>query len=326
MSAFTPTIQKIGSLLGINSKGQATKANSLPVAIASDQDLAVKPSALSQTGTITANGGSVVLTGVDGYPLLVVAINGTYAGVNLTIEGLFDGTNWVTLQGTQIDSTGSISATGALTNITRAYVFLIRGATQVRARATAWTSGTQNVVLRAVAGASEPLANIINNVTVQGNVTHGAATASNILTTGVEGRSTNRTKVSDSQMERAVADLGGRLVTTLVQARELVTQTLVTVSATTETNIVAAGGSNVFNDLLHLTLSNTGTTGCRVDIRDSSGGTVRHSVFLNGMSTLDFSFPIPLTQTTANNIWTAQISAVPTSGDVRVFMQTAKFL
>lgn len=54
MGVFDTTKKTIGNLVGITSKGQATKANSLPVVVASDQD--VLATAANQTAAATLTG------------------------------------------------------------------------------------------------------------------------------------------------------------------------------------------------------------------------------------------------------------------------------
>ena len=55
--------------------------------------------------------------------------------------------------------------------------------------------------------------------------------------------------------------------------------------------------------------SNESATETRVDIRDSTAGTIRYSIDLaaDGGGAI-VALPVPLTQATANNNWTAQLS------------------
>ena len=59
MSAFDSVVKKISSIVGITSKGQATKANSFPVVISSDDDSLARLGAVTETapGTDTASSG-----------------------------------------------------------------------------------------------------------------------------------------------------------------------------------------------------------------------------------------------------------------------------
>ncbi len=70
-------------------------------------------------------------------------------------------------------------------------------------------------------------------------------------------------------------------------------------------------------------MSNTSSTGVRVDIRDATTGTVRHSQFLaasGGGAVIPFA--VPFKQTAVNNNWTAQLSSAVT--DVRITAQAVE--
>lgn len=108
-------------------------------------------------------------------------------------------------------------------------------------------------------------------------------------------------------------DLGRSIIMPFVP-RDLITHNRIVLTTTTETTLIAAGGAGVFRDLVFISLSNSSGTGVRVDIRDSTGGTVRWSLFLDddGGGAI-VKFPVPLTQATANNNWTAQLSGAVSS-------------
>lgn len=160
---------------------------------------------------------------------------------------------------------------------------------------------------------------------VQGAAAHDAAAAGNPLLAGGEARTTNPTSVGDGDAVRLRTDKSGRLVTCHSQARDLLAQNTITLSSTTETTLLAAGGAGVFHDIVGLVLTNTSGTAVRVDFRDATGGTVRFSLFLaanggGGLPPMVVAWP----QTTANNNWTAQLSAAVT--DVRIAILAAKNL
>lgn len=145
---------------------------------------------------------------------------------------------------------------------------------------------------------------------VGGVAAHDAAVSGNPVLNAAEARTTNPTAVANGDVVRIMADDRGSLVVTNEAPRDLVTgNTRLALTSTTETTLVAAVASQ-FNDLTFLVLSNESATECRVDIRDATAGTVRISVDLaadGGGAVLPF--PVPYPQTTANNNWTAQLSA-----------------
>jgi hypothetical protein len=126
------------------------------------------------------------------------------------------------------------------------------------------------------------------------------------------------TAVTDGQAVDPMCSKGGKLVTDPYGPREMRTVSgLITLSAsTTETTLVAAGGSGVFLDLSSIKLCNTSASDARVDIRDATAGTVVDSWFVQAGRCVGQSYPFPIPQTTANNAWTVQSSASVT--DLRI--------
>ncbi|MGQ0836337.1 MAG: hypothetical protein ACT4O5_15735 [Gammaproteobacteria bacterium] len=149
-----------------------------------------------------------------------------------------------------------------------------------------------------------------NTNEVVGDAAHDAPVAGNPVLCGAEARTLLPTAVANGDAVRNMADKNGRLVVTNEAPRDLVTQNRLALTATTETTLIAAGGVGVLRDLTHLVMSNESATECRVDIRDATAGSVVLSVDLaaDGGGAV-VPFPKPMKQTTANNNWTAQLSA-----------------
>lgn len=110
----------------------------------------------ASTGTITANGQTVQIdTRRLGNACLMVS--GTFSAVNVAFEASLDGTNWFSVQGAR--TTGGVPETssGSL-SATPAYAWLFGAASYafLRARATAYTSGTMNVTWKGGPLATEP--------------------------------------------------------------------------------------------------------------------------------------------------------------------------
>jgi hypothetical protein len=160
------------------------------------------------------------------------------------------------------------------------------------------------------------------NAQVVGNVANGAVDAGNPIKIGGQARTTNPTGVTDADRVDAIFDKVGRPIVTLGHCRELITRNHITLTTTTETTLLAAGGAGVFHDLVALTLANTSATATTVSIRDATAGTVRISIRLaagaNEIIPLSFVFP----QTTADNNWTAQLVTAVT--DVRIAILAIK--
>lgn len=158
---------------------------------------------------------------------------------------------------------------------------------------------------------------------VAGTVAHDSADSGNPVKVGGVARNANPTAVANGDRVDATFDLAGRQVVTYAD-RALVTRSAATtISTTTETTLIAAGGAGVFHDLTMLVITNTSSTAVRVDIRDAAVGTVQFSIAIaaNGGAVLPFG-AVPLNQTTANTAWTAQLSAAVT--DIRILATAVK--
>lgn len=160
---------------------------------------------------------------------------------------------------------------------------------------------------------------------VTGQVAHDAVDAGNPLKVGGQARTTNPAAVADGDRVNAMFDKLGRQVVVNQQCRDLVTTNNITLTGTTETTLLAAGGAGVFHDVTMLVMSNSSGTAVRVDIRDTTGGTVLLSMFLaaNGGGAV-MPFQPPMNQAAANTNWTAQLSAAVT--DVRIKVVAVKNL
>lgn len=123
----------------------------------------------------------------------------------------------------------------------------------------------------------------------------------------------------------AMFDKFGRQVVLQQTVRDLIGTQATTISAsTTETNIVTAAAST-FNDLMMLIVSNTSSaTNTRIDIRDTTGGSVLFSLQSNGgQPPIGFSLGgVAIPQTTVNTSWTAQCTGSVT--DIRIYAVFAK--
>lgn len=105
------------------------------------------------TGTITATSQTVAAS-IDGLSDAVIYMYGTYAGTNLTFEQSFDSTNgtdgtWFSvLAANQASASTFSTTTGTMTsNSSSSYAVSAPGASFIRVRSTAYTSGTLNVAI-----------------------------------------------------------------------------------------------------------------------------------------------------------------------------------
>ena len=148
--------------------------------------------------------------------------------------------------------------------------------------------------------------NAIGTVTAVGGAASGSAPSGNPIRVASVGRSTHPSKTTDTNLVNVFLDVAGRSVVQVGSPRELCGQQVTTItSSTTETTIITAGGAGVFNDLTHLTISNSSATGTLVTIKDTTGGTTRAIYYVGPGATADMAFTPGFTQTSAAATWTA---------------------
>lgn len=150
-------------------------------------------------------------------------------------------------------------------------------------------------------------------VNVAGPNAHDSSTLMNPVVAGARGSNALTTAVAHNDTATLISDLRSRLLVYGNNPREIADKNIATVTNTTETTLIAAVAS-ILHDITLLVLSNDGATGVRVDIRDSTGGTVRLSPYVAAGATVVIPMGTqPMPQTTANNNWTIQASGSTTS-------------
>ncbi len=205
------------TLATINTKtpalGQTTASGSSPVVIASDQSvIPVNQAGVSASGPITALNGAVPLA-LNGATGFAVDLRGTFTAT-VTFQGTINGTDWFTVA--VLPAGGSVNVASVTTaTAAGAWVGHAPGFAQIRAIATAFTSGTINVTVRAMQAAGI-VATIPTGATTQ--AVSGTVTAN--IGTGSLAAGTN-----------AIGDVG-------IQYRGNAT------GAGSGTNFVAAGSTN----------------------------------------------------------------------------------
>ena len=151
-------------------------------------------------GTITTAASVVGPVSVTNRNVVTFSISGTYAGVVFSIEATDDGTNWFGLQSIN-NATGVAAATWTPgTNAVASYDAAVGGYSQVRVRATAWTSGTANVGVNAQVFAYDPVVGAIS----QGPSASGSATLGNPVLMGGSDATNTRSILLDTSGRQMV--------------------------------------------------------------------------------------------------------------------------
>lgn len=130
---------------------------------------------------------------------------------------------------------------------------------------------------------------------------------------GMRAATANPTAVTDGQMVASMGDKVGRTVTTPVQIRTLMTVGTLSVAATAETTLIAAGGAGVFHDISQLIITTAGAAAQTITIKDATAGTTRAVFNYPNAATapqpLVITFNPPIPQAAANANWTVTQSA-----------------
>ena len=280
----------------------------------------------SITGSPT--GAGVVGSADVGARSLILQLTGTWSAT-VTIEQSNDNTNWVSTM--LFDVAGSImgGSGGVFTGITLNGMFVanIHGR-YVRVNVTSYTSGTIgiNATLWGDSVTPSTIKIIPHSSTTTGLIkqedsAHGSGDVGVFMLAVRNDANAVRASADGDYHVFSVDKLGRQLVTSAPRGQRV--KNAITLTTTTETTLLSAGGASIFNDITKLLIANTSGTDVRVDFRDATGGSVIFSVFAPAGQTVGVSAgddPIP--QTTANNNWTAQLSAAVT--DVRIFVQAIK--
>lgn len=262
---------------------------------------------LEVTGTgAVLNATPIAATDVSRYRWVCIQITGTFSA-QITFEMSNDNTNWLVINVFNIvNSVGGPQ--GIIAGPAIVHIPII--AKYFRGRISQYTSGTVNATAEFSQSPAALPVIVASNVT--GPNADAATATGNPLQMGLVAKTTNRTNLADNQVGRAVGDSQGRAVVTLGQDRTLLKRKHTQIALSSAETTILTAVSGVFLDVVYLHLSNATATAVSVTIRDSTAGTTVAIIDLGVLgsdSIVEIPLPIPLTQTTANNNWTAQLSS-----------------
>jgi hypothetical protein len=152
---------------------------------------------------------------------------------------------------------------------------------------------------------------------VNGDTASGTTDANNPVKIGGVARTSNPTAVTNGQRVNGIFDkLGKQVVVGALRDVKGVQKTSIT--TTTETTVVTAGGVGVFNDVYAIVVTNKSATTVFVDFRDSTAGTVRMTLAAPASDTRGFTVAVDsaMVQAGANANWTATLSGAATSIEI----------
>ena len=134
------------------------------------------------------------------------------------------------------------------------------------------------------------------------------------VTTGGLAKTGNPAVVDDGDVVDTLHDKLGKLIA-IPAIRVLKAIQTTTITGTSETTIVTAGGAGIFKDLYRLVVTNTSATATSVTIKDATAGTTCYVLALPAASTVGFSADAgsAAIQSAAANNWTATVANAVTS-------------
>jgi hypothetical protein len=166
--------------------------------------------------------------------------------------------------------------------------------------------------------AQQGTATVAGTVTANlaGQTAHDTAITGNPARIGARALAAHYTAVAGGDAADMVTDLNGRLVVALGGIPQLQDRNRVALSSATETTLIAAVAS-VRHGITRLVLANhSATNAVRIDVRDTTAGTIRDSYQIPAGQTVVVSCPDGDWQAAVNTNWTVQ--ATGTTPDVSV--------
>lgn len=310
-----------------NADGQATMANSRPVVIASDQSavpvsgpltnaqlrasaVPVNQVGVSASGSLAALNAVVELT-LNGATGFAIDLRGTFVAT-VTFQGTIDGTNWFTIFVLPAASAVNIAAVSSATG-TGQWWGQAGGLLAVRATATAFTSGSATVVLRAMQAAgvvfNMPSGATTQSVTVGGTLpaivgqaAHDAVLAGNPVRVAARAVTANYTAVANGDVADIVCTLVGAQILKPFSIPELDWQDARALTTTTAATARAAQAAGIRNYVTGAQFSNSGASAIDVIILDGVTEIWRATVAPNGFVNATFQTPLRGTAATALNV------------------------
>lgn len=156
---------------------------------------------------------------------------------------------------------------------------------------------------------------VVNVTTVTGTAASGATPTGNPLRAGGAAHTAWPTAVSDNQMVDSTMDKMGRQINVLDCPYDLQISTTVTITASTsETLLLSSGTTGVYNDLVAVVASNSGSTAALLTFRNTGFGTTGWiHLFVPATDTRGLTTAHPWLQQASASDWTVTGSASTSS-------------
>lgn len=264
-------------------------------------------------GTLSAAAQTVEMS-TQGCASSVLQITGTFVAT-VQFEGTVEGTTWFSVDATVI-------AVGTVVNSATAtgqWFIQSSGLSKVRARCSAYTSGSaivnweggagSGLVFAMKAGTWSVNATLLTSTAtteVVGDAAHNAAVSGNPLLNGFEGRTTDGTPVTSGNVVRGLADSLGKQVVIQGAIHDLQANGTTNYTNNAAADVIAAAGAGVRIAVTSVMVTNAhATQGTKVTIRDGTTSKITGYAAPAGGGFVLQTGGRPLFITTANTAATA---------------------
>jgi phage baseplate assembly protein W len=178
---------------------------------------------------------------------------------------------------------------------------------------------TDVITIQGIAGGIVVPVSLASTSTVGNAVPSSGSYISGIATTAYP------TAATPGNLVGAMLDKAGRQAVVLNSVRNLTSSTGGIINSSTATSMIPAGGSNVFNDICELILTNSSSTACTVTITDNGAtgsppSSNLYTFYLAGNGGLTKTFATPLPQEIANQAWDIKVSPAQSVAYVVVYV------
>jgi hypothetical protein len=257
---------------------------------------------ISTTGALAALNDTVTLN-LNGQTQAYIGISGTWVG---TVQyELQTDTGWATAQ-TVAHGSGTTSTTSTTSTTNTQRIVYTGTASAVRVVATAWTSGTASITLRAGQGTALAPVAIAGTVTVSAPSSRSFSASASLFQAGYRGATAAPTAVTNGQGVDQLATTYGVAIVRPWSIPELCWLYAAAsggITNTTDVAIASAAGASLRRYLVRLTLSNNSATATEFVIKDGSTVIARlHMAANTGNVPFMFDPPLSTTANTALNV------------------------
>jgi len=223
-------------------------------------------------GTITTSSSVVGPVSIAQYNIATISVYGTYAGVTFIVEVSDDGTNYYPIQVINNSTSQAATTWGPLTNSTGTYDACVGALTQIRVRATAWTSGTANIGISLQTFVYEPvIASMAQGLAASGTTILGApvlmgGTYTTTLPTVTTGQAVNLQTTARGEALVSLSSGGVAPVVTAASTIAAAASPSLTVALSPNTPLALT--TNVLQACIN---NNVSATGALVAVKASAG-------------------------------------------------------